>query len=174
MPGRRWLVFLCIYPGLPQICAGRELSGLSHAVGFTVLFNAALVTTFIFPETVSPVVVALEWYVVGVAWLWAAFAAGWWIWRHHPEQHRTEIEGLFRETIEYYVKGQWADALARVQRILKYDGGDCDALMQLGTLYLHTGRPAEAKQAFRRCLELEPGGKWRWEIDQELQRIGQN
>ena len=99
MPGRRWLVFLCIYPGLPQICAGREFSGLGHAVGFAVLFNAAMVTTFIFPETVSPVVVALEWYVVGVAWLWATLAAGWWIWRHHPEQHRTEIEGLFRETI---------------------------------------------------------------------------
>ncbi len=82
-----------------------------------------------------------------------------WIWRRHPEQHRTEIEGLFREVIEYYVKGQWTYPLDRVQRILDYDAGDCDALMQMGTLYLHTGRTAEAKQAFRCCLELEAGGK---------------
>lgn len=174
MPGRRWLLFLCIYPGLPQIGAGREIFGLAHAIGFTVLLNAALVTTFIFTDAVSPVTVVLEWYAVGAAWLWAAFTAGWWIWKHHPEKHRTEIEQLFREAIAHSLKGQWSDALSRIGRLLDYDGGDCDALMQLGTLYLHTGRPAEAKQAFRRCLELEPGRKWQWEIDQALKQVGQD
>jgi len=174
MLGRRWLIILCIYPGLPQMGAGRDWAGLVHAIAFTGLFNAALITTFIFPEIASPVAVAFVWYLVGVAWLWAAVTAGWWIWKHHPEQHRAEIEVWFREAVEHSLKGQWAEAIDRIQRILQHDGGDCDALMQLGTLYVHTGRPAEAKHAFRRCLELEPGKKWCWEIDQAIQRLGQD
>lgn len=173
MPGRRLLTILCIWPGLARICGGRELAGLTQAVAFTALLNSALIATLIFPETVSPLVAVLLWYAVGVSWLWSTVASLWWLWQHHPEHHRTEIEQLFREAIRYYLKGQWADALASVQRILEYDRSDCDALMQLATLYLHTGRPTEAKQAFRQCLEQQSGSKWRWEIDQELQRIGQ-
>ena len=36
-------------------------------------------------------------------------------------------------------------------------------------------RPAtdEARRAFRQCLELEGGAKWRWEIRQALARLGE-
>ena len=41
-----------------------------------------------------------------------------------------------------------------------------DALMQLGSLFVRTEQPALARRAFRQCLELEGGAKWRWEIHQ--------
>ncbi len=52
------------------------------------------------------------------------------------------------------------------------DETDADALMQLGTLFVRTEQPALARRAFRQCLELEGGAKWRWEINQALARLG--
>ena len=53
------------------------------------------------------------------------------------------------------------------------DETDADALMQLGTLYVRIEQPAPARRAFRQCLELEGGAKWRWEIHQALARLGE-
>ena len=44
--------------------------------------------------------------------------------------------------------------------------------MQLGTVYIRADQPALARRAFRQCLDLEGGAKWRWEIERVLTRIG--
>ncbi len=91
----------------------------------------------------------------------------------HPERHRAEIDHLFREAAEYYLQGQWNEARRRYERILSMDETDADTLMQLGTLYERVEQPAWLDAAFRQCLELEGSGKWRWEIQQSLARIGE-
>ena len=48
------------------------------------------------------------------------------------------------------------------------DDSDADALTQLGSVFVRTEQPALARRAFRQCLELEGGAKWRWEIQQSL------
>ena len=53
------------------------------------------------------------------------------------------------------------------------DETDADALMQLGSLFVRTEQPVLARRAFRQCLELEGGVKWRWEIQQALARLGE-
>jgi hypothetical protein len=45
--------------------------------------------------------------------------------------------------------------------------------MQLGTLFVRIEQPAMARRAFRQCLDLEGGAKWRWEIQQSLTRLGE-
>jgi Flp pilus assembly protein TadD len=78
---------------------------------------------------------------------------------------------LFREALEHYLQGRWNEARRRLEQILTLNENDADALMQLGTLFVRTQQPAMARRAFRHCLELESGTKWRWEINQALSQL---
>ena len=69
------------------------------------------------------------------------------------------------------MQGHWNEARRRLERILAMDETDADALMQLGTLYVRAEQPALARRAFRQCLELEGGARWRWEVEQALARM---
>ena len=44
--------------------------------------------------------------------------------------------------MEHYFQGHWNDARKTLERILALDETDADALMQLATIYVHTGQPA--------------------------------
>jgi hypothetical protein len=46
--------------------------------------------------------------------------------------------------------------------------------MHLGTLYVRLQQPVMARRAFRQCLELERGAKWRWEVGQVLAKLGED
>ncbi|RUL82963.1 tetratricopeptide repeat protein [Tautonia sociabilis] len=171
MPRRFWIAALSLWPGLPQVWSGQEVMGLILAGVFAATLNAAIVTHAIWTEAVSP---AVSTFVTALAaGTWAAGLAYtlWWVWRCHPERYRAEIERLYREATEHYLRGRWNDARRRLEQILTMDETDADALMQLGTLYLHTGQPDEARRAFRQCLELEGGVKWRWEIAQAIRLL---
>ena len=89
----------------------------------------------------------------------------WWVWLCHPKRHRAEIDRLFRRRPRAYLQGRWNEAQERHERILTMDETDADALMQLGSMFVRTEQPVPARRAFRQCLELEGGAKWRWEID---------
>lgn len=172
MPRRLWIAALCFWPGLAQIWSGQEVLGIFLSLFFAASLNAFLVTRFLWTELFPP----------GWDGLFAALAVGcwisgflytiWWVWRCHPERYRHEIDRLFREATESYLQGRWNDSRRRLERILALDDTDADALMQLGTLYVKCGQSSAARRAFRQCLELELGSKWRWEIGQALKRLG--
>jgi hypothetical protein len=171
MPRRLGIAALSLWPGLPQIWSGQEVLGLILAALFAATLNLALVTQFIWTESFAPGWPAFFACLATMTWIaWLGYTL-WWIWRCHPERHRTEIDQLFRESTEHYLQGRWNEARRRIEQILAMDETDSDALMQLGTLYLRTDQPTLARRAFRQCLELESGAKWRWEISQALARL---
>jgi tetratricopeptide (TPR) repeat protein len=172
VPRRLWIAALCVWPGLPQIWSGQEVMGLIQAVSFAATLNLAIVSRFIWTESFSPGWAGFFAALAGIHWLASFGYTLWWIWLCHPERHRAEIDRLYREAIESYLQGHWNEARRRFERILAMDETDADALMQLGTLYVRTEQPALARRAFRQCLELEGGAKWRWEIQQSLSRLG--
>ncbi len=172
MPRRFWIASLGFWPGLPQIWAGQEILGLSLAIGFAAALNLAIVGQFVWTEWLGaggpPAAFLLALAIWGGSFLYTL----WWVWRCHPERHRVEIDRLFREGVEHYLLGRWDEARRRFERIVELDETDADALIQLGTLFVRTGQPAAARRAFRRCGELDGGGKWRWEIGQALTNLG--
>lgn len=105
-------------------------------------------------------------------WLISLGYTLWWVWLCHPERHRAEIDRLYRDAAESYLQGEWNEARRGLERILAMDETDADALMRLGTLSVRIEQPALARRAFRQCLELEGGAKWRWEIRRTLKRLG--
>ncbi len=168
MPRRLWIVALGVWPGLPQIWSGQEAMGLSLAALFAVATSLAIATGTVWTEALGPGWGAFFAAAAGGLWVLGLAYTAWWAWRCHPERHRQEIDRLFREALEHYLGGRWNEARRRLERILTIDETDADALMQLGTLLARTGQPAAARRAFRQCLELEGGAKWRWEVDRAL------
>jgi tetratricopeptide (TPR) repeat protein len=170
MPRRLWIAVLSLWPGLPQIWSGQEVLGLILAAFFAATLNLALVTRYIWTEAFAPGWPAFFAALASMTWAAGLGYSCWWIWRCHPERYRREIDRLYREALEQYLQGHWNEARRRFEEILALDETDADALMQLGTLFARTDQPALARRAFRQCLELEGGAKWRWEIGQVLAR----
>ncbi len=172
MPGRWWISALSIWPGLPQIWSGQEVMGLILATVFAATVNLAIITRLIWIDLVSH---GLSTFLTALAvgtWV-AAFAYTlWWVWRCHPERHKIEIDQLYHEASVLYLQGRWVESRRRLERILAMDETDVDALMHLGTLLMRIDQPEQARRAFRQCLELENGAKWRWEIGQALSKLG--
>jgi hypothetical protein len=107
-----------------------------------------------------------------LTWCAGLAHAGWWAWLCHPDRHRGEIDRLYRDAMEAYMQGRWEDSRRRLERILALDETDADVLLQLGTIHARLRQPTMARRAFRQCLELEGGSKWRWEIEQAEARLG--
>ncbi len=173
MPRRLELAALSVWPGLPQIWSGQELLGLILAGSFAVTLNLALVTRFVWTELFPTGWSSFFACLAMITWGAGVSYTLWWIWRCHPERHRAEIDRLYGEALEHYLQGRWNEARRRYEQILAMDETDADALMQLGTLFVRTDQPALAHRAFRQCLELESGAKWRWEISQSLARLSE-
>jgi len=140
---------------------------------FAATLNLALVARFVWTESFAPGLVGLFAALAVCCWLASFGYTLWWVWLRHPSGHRTEIDRLFREATDSYLQGQFQEARRRLERIVAMDDSDADALMQLGTLFVRTEQPGLARRAFRQCLELEGGSKWRWEIRQSLARLGE-
>jgi hypothetical protein len=171
VPKRHWIAALSVWPGLSQVWTGQEVLGLILAAFFVATVNLALAARFIWTETFAP-----GWSVVLVAlavgsWLVSFGYSLGWVWLRHPAVHRAEIDRLFREATEAYLRGHWGEARRRLERIVAMDGTDADALMRLGTLFVRSEQPGLARRAFRQCLELEGGAKWRWEVQEALTRL---
>jgi len=172
VPKRLWIAALSLWPGLAQVWSGQEVLGMILAVLFAATLNLALVARFIWTESFAPGWPEFFAALAVCNWVASFGYTLWWIWLCHPERHRVEIDRLYREATESYMRGRWNESRRRLERILAMDETDADALMQLGTLFARTEQPALARRAFRQCLELEGGAKWRWEINQALARLG--
>jgi cytochrome c-type biogenesis protein CcmH/NrfG len=172
VPRRLWIGFLSFWPGLSQIWSGQEALGLMLATLFAASLNLAIMARWIWTEAFAPGWAEFLALLALLTWTASVGYTLWWVWLCHPERHRREIDRLFRDAIEAYMQGRWNDARKRIERILAMDETDADALIQLGTIYLRLQQPSLARRAFRQCLELEGGAKWRWEIGQAMEKLG--
>jgi hypothetical protein len=174
LPRRSWIAILSLWPGLAQIWSGQEALGLILAILFAVPLNLAILARWVWFEAFAPSLVGFFFATAALTWLISLAYTMWWVWLCHPERHRREIEQLFRDAMEAYLQGRWSESRKRIERILTLDETDADALMHLGTLYVRLQQPVMARRAFRQCLELENGAKWRWEVGQALAKLSED
>jgi tetratricopeptide (TPR) repeat protein len=171
MPRRHWIAVLSFWPGLPQIWSGQELLGLILASMFALTVNTAVVSRYLWTDALPPGGPTFFAALAAFTWLAGLGYTLYWIGCCHPERYRVDIDRLYREAMDHYLQGRWNEARKQFEQILAFDETDADALMQLASLYVHTGQPALARKTFRQCLELEGGAKWRWEIGQSLAKL---
>lgn len=165
------IVVLSVWPGLAQIWSGQEILGILLGAFFAAALNVAVMGRWIWPEALPTGSADFLATLAAVTWVAGMGYTLWWIRYCHPDRHRDEIDRLYREAQESYLRGQWGESRQRIERILAMNESDTDALMHLGTIYIRTQRPSLARRAFRQCLETRQGDKWRWEIRQALARL---
>lgn len=171
MPRRAWIGVLAIWPGLAQIWTGQEVLGLILGFLFATALELAIVARWVWTEAFGAGWAGGFGLLAAMTWAASLGYTVWWVWLCHPERFRQQIDRLFRDAQEAYLQGRWNDARKRLEQILTIDENDADALLQLGTLHARLRQPAPARRAFRQCLELESGARWRWEIEQALKLL---
>jgi hypothetical protein len=174
VPKRLRILSLVFWPGLVQIWCGQEILGLILAALFAFSLNLSIMARWIWTEAFPPGWCEFFSTFAFLTWIASSSYTIWWVGFCHPDHHAREIDNLFRQAQEAYLRGRWSDAKARLEQILARDDSDVDALMQLASVYLRVQQPTLARRTFLQCLELRQGVKWRWEIEQALARLDAN
>ncbi len=148
-----------------------KLWALGLAVLFTGQLHVALVTTFVWPELVTPQLEVLAWLAVGCVWFACAAKS----YRKPPYLRRGEQTGLtdalFREAQTEYLRGNWYQAEALLERVLADDVSDVDARLMLASLYRRVGRRRESREQLRVLGRAASSQKWELEIRRELEYL---
>jgi hypothetical protein len=162
-----------LWPGLHGLWRYGDRTGFLIALGFAVLVNCGLVTSFIWPEVTAPFVRTACW--CAAAWVWVA-GAGVSYWRS-PENTRSRraetLEALFQAAQGEYLKGNWFQAEAILDRLITKDPRDADSRLMLATLYRHIRRYDAARAQLCQLERLEAAKKWCLEIELEKRWLEQ-
>lgn len=167
MSGSRWTHNL--WPGLPTLWRG-DWSGFAPALAFTLLLNAALLSTFVWTEIVAPGVRFGAWGVVAFAVLGSCWTSR----RAARGPQRGDFAGqgdLFPAALCEYLKGNWVETERLLERALLQQADDLEARLLLATVWRRTRRLDEARAALEELCELDGAVKWISEIRQELQLL---
>lgn len=163
----------CLWPGLARLWLRGETTGLALAVAFTAGLNLALVSTFVWTETLSLTARNVVWVVLAVAWVFSA----WRNLRNLPQLASLPSayaeQDLFQQAQTEYLKGHWVEAESILERIVRNFPQDVDARLMLATLQRHTSRLEEASRQLKALSRLPASQKWYLEISRELARLTQ-
>lgn len=172
---RNAALIVCLWPGLPGLWTRGLLSGLSSAVAFAMLLNAALAASFLWPELVGWTLNATAWALVLLFW----GLGTWWNVRRlaNPNENSEQIESaqdLFPTAQTEYLKGDLYQAELLLKRQLVSSPDDPESRLLLATLQRRAGRLEEADHQFKRLQQAEASKNWKFEIDRELEFLKQD
>lgn len=162
----RWAT--CLWPGVAQLWLQGAWGGLALAVAFALLFDAALVVTWIWSQWIPPGARDGLWVLVGVVWLVSAATQ---FWRQTAGAKPPASPGdtdQYWQGLTAYLQGNWFAAETVFRRLWKDCPHDADAGLMLATLLRHTGRLDEARQTLYQLQRTADCGKWNNEIEHEL------
>ena len=189
---------LCGWPGLPQLWLRGSYPALVFAIGFSIVLNLALVSTFIWPSLFGDIVPAIAWPVIFLVWLVTTWGATQSVEdlsglpKMSSEQERiafsaeksgrinsddpSELERekshtLFNQAQREYLRGHWTEAESLLKRRLKLAERDIEARLLLATLYRHTKRLDLANEQLLQLGKYDESVHWKFEISRERQLI---
>lgn len=174
----RWgPTILCGWPGLARLWTKGDWSSLWIAIGFSLLVNLTLVSTFVWPQLLGDSFPAVAWPLILVVWIASAFVA----YRSLPELlsigsapdviDLTTDDTLFIQAQAEYLNGSWAEAEQLLARQLERNPRDVQARLLLATLYRHTRRLKPAREQMIEIKKFDESIHWEFEIQREIQLI---
>lgn len=167
-----------VWPGLARLWLRGEVGGLLTAVGFALLLNFALVTTFVWPQLLSRqlppwLVPTMAWFGVVCFWV-VGLRAGAQIAAAIAQATvpaDAESTTLLRQAQLDYLKGHLIEAETRLTTLLQRTPGDVEAWLLLASVQRRGRRPAEARQSLAKFAELSGSIVWSEEVQRELAKI---
>ena len=195
----RWgQLLLCGWPGLAQLWLRGSYPALFWAIGFSILLNLALVSTFLWPALLGDTFPVIAWPILFCIWLGSTLISLRMIDelsvppQMAAEQERSgfsdEIVGktdndcqsdstgeishtLFNRAQREYLKGHWSETESLLKARLNQTERDIEASLLLATLYRRSNRFVEAAQQLEQIVKFDDSVHWSFEIDRERQSI---
>ena len=174
----RWgPILLCGWPGLPGLWYRGQLSSLLVAVGFSILLNLALVSSFLWRWYLGGTFTAVAWPVIFLIWCTSAWVA---------YQRLTDVmsvpssdkvadqdrpDTLFIQAQREYLRGHWEESESLLRRRITNAPRDVESRLLLVTLFRHTRRLDEARDQLSEMRRFDEALEWEFEADRERQLI---
>lgn len=189
---------LCGWPGLAQLWLRGSYPALLWAIGFSLVLNLALVSTFLWPALLGDLFPAIAWPVIFLVWLVSAWTSLNLVDqlsappKMSSEQERNDFSAEKSRTISYdsqsdldeapshtlfnraqreYLKGHWNEAETLLKRRLDQAERDIEARLLLATLFRHTNQLDAATDQLGQMERLDDSVHWNFEIQRERQLI---
>ena len=197
----RWgQLLLCGWPGLAHLWLRGSYPGLILAIGFSLVLNLALVSTFLWPALLGEFIPAIAWPIIFLVWLvstWTSFDL---VERlSAPPKMSSELERndfsaeksriinydsqsdldetlshtLFNRAQLEYLKGHWTTAETLLKERLNQAERDIEARLLLATLFRHTGKLELATDQLGQMERFDDSVHWNFEIQRERSLIDQ-
>lgn len=174
----RWgPILLCGWPGLPGLWFRGQWVSLFVAIGFAILLNLTLVSSFLWREPLGETFLSVAWPVILLVWTLSAFIA----YRRLPdlmavptsEKVASELDSdtLFIQAQSEYLRGHWEEATGLLVRQIRRNPRDVEARLLLATLFRHTRDFEKAKVELTNAQKFDEAIEWRLEIDRELELL---
>lgn len=170
-------ILLCGWPGLPGLWFRGQISSLLVAVGFSILLNLALVSSFLWRWSLGETFPAVAWPMIFLIWCTSA-----WVAYHRladvmsvPSSDKVadpdRPDTLFIQAQREYLGGHWEEAESLLQRRIANAPRDVEARLLLVTLFRHTRRLDLARNQLSEMQRYDEALEWEFEADRERQLI---
>lgn len=164
---------LCIWPGLPGLWFKGNASSLLVAIGFSILLNLALITSFIWPNSLGETFPLVAWPVILLIWptsVWLAF-------QRLPDVMSVPSsekvadpdrpDTLFIQAQQEYLGGHWDEAQRSLVRLIERNPRDIESRLMMATLFRHTRRLSDAIIQLDEIQLYDESLEWDFEIKRE-------
>ncbi len=174
----RWgPLLLCGWPGLTGLWYRGQMSSLLVAIGFSILLNLALVSSFLWPWSLGETFPAVAWPMIFLVWATSA-----WIAYHRltdvmsvPSSEKVadpqRPDTLFIQAQREYLGGHWEEAESLLRMRIEKAPRDVEARLLLVTLLRHTRRLDQARLQLSDMTRYDEALEWEFEVDRERQLI---
>ncbi len=195
----RWgQLLLCGWPGLAQLWLRGSYPALIFAIGFSILLNVTVVSSFLWPSLLGNFFPAVAWPTLLLAWLASAVISLRMVeqlagppkmsseqernnfsdkkigFSAHDEpsvENRELSHTLFNRAQHEYLMGHWAEAESLLKHRLDQTERDIEARLLLATMFRHTERFDDATHQLTQMEKFDDAVHWSFEIARERQLI---
>lgn len=167
-----WAIGLnVIAPGAGLVILRREWFGLTVAVLFGLLAQAAIYGTLVDPMLARSDVTWVCGFAAGVVWVYAQATTIARARRVLGARARREIAVIVRQASQALSDGRYGDAIDLLNVALCVNDESIDLGVALARVLTLTGRLADARSAWKRVLDLDIAGDYRSEAITALERL---
>jgi len=168
---------LCGWPGLPGLWYRGHFSSLLLAIGFAIVLNLALITSFVWPHCLGETFPIVAWPTVLILWTVAAFVSV----STLPDVMSVATtanvsadettDTLFIQAQHEYLSGDWQAAESLLRQRLGRFPRDVESRLLLATLLRHDRRLEQASDQLDTIQKFDESHAWDFEIRRERRLI---
>lgn len=168
---------LCSWPGLPGLWYRGHFSSLLLAVGFAIVLNLALISSFVWPLCLGETFPAVAWPTLLILWTVAAYVSV----STLPDvmsvattakvSAEETTDTLFIQAQHEYLGGDWKAAESLLLQRLNRFPRDVESRLLLATLLRHDRQLEQASDQLDTIQKFDESHAWDFEIRRERRLI---